>query len=222
MHPTALRYEGNPHVPSAEIDYSLTSPLESDGSNFPCKGYQNDLGSEAGTSVVTWEAGGSYNFTLLGSATHEGGSCQASLSYNRGKTFTVIHSYIGGCPVTSPPGGSFDFDVPADAPIGAALFAWTWFNNVGNREMYMNCASVTIRSSAAVQKRTPSVAFSARPALFVANLQNGCTTIEGTDVSFPNPGQDVTDVSMRTSGVAGTCQAVGGVSASGGSSPTAT
>ncbi len=133
MYPLALRYEGNPYVPSAEIDYSLTNPLDGDGSNFPCKGYQSDLGSKAGTSVATWDVGGSYNFTLLGSATHDGGSCQASLSYDKGKTFTVIHSYIGGCPVISPPGGSFNFNIPADAPTGAALFAWTSFNKVGDR-----------------------------------------------------------------------------------------
>lgn len=120
-YPPSLHYRGNPYA--ADIDYSLTSPLNADGSNFPCKGYQSDLGSKAGTSVATWAVGGTYNFTLAGSATHDGGSCQVSLSYDMGKTFIVIHSYIGGCPVTSPPGGSFNFNIPSNAPSGPALFA---------------------------------------------------------------------------------------------------
>ena len=203
-YPPALRWEGNPNVPTTEIDYDLTSPLNS---NFPCKGYQNDLGSDLGAAVATWEASGSYNFTLLGSATHNGGSCQASLSYDKGQSFTVIHSYIGDCPVNSPPGGSFPFTVPSDAPAGAALFAWTWFNNVGNREMYMNCASVMITSGPAKAELTTNVPFSERPSILVANVQNGCTTIAGTDVVFPNPGSDVTDVSTRPGGIVGICQA---------------
>lgn len=28
------------------------------------------------------------------------------------------------------------FTLPAEAPSGQALFAWNWFNRVGNREMY--------------------------------------------------------------------------------------
>lgn len=60
-----------------------------------------------------------------GSATHAGGSCQASLSYDRGATWKVMTSYIGGC-VGIQPGGSqsFSFTVPSDAPGGEALFGW--------------------------------------------------------------------------------------------------
>ena len=212
-YPPAFRYEGNPNVPQGSIDYSLTSPLEADGSNFPCKGYQSDLGSAAGASVVTWVTGGTYNFTLGGSAPHDGGSCQIALSYDKGKTFTVIHSYMGGCPTVSPAGGSFSFNVPSDAPQGAAMFAWTWFNEVGNREMYMDCASVTITASASGKRasKRASTPFSSRPSLFVANLGNGCTTIEGTDTTFPDPGPDVTDVTKTPGGVTGTCKQVAGI-----------
>ena len=212
-YPPAFRYEGNPNVPQNLIDYSLTSPLNADGSNFPCKGYQSDLGSAAGTSVATWSVGGTYNFTLGGSATHDGGSCQAALSYDKGKTFTVIHSYLGGCPVVTPAGGSFNFQIPSDAPTGAAMFAWTWFNEVGNREMYMDCASVTITGSGSSKRarKRASTPFSSRPSLFVANLGNGCTTIEGTDTTFPDPGPDVTDVTKTPGGVTGTCKQVAGI-----------
>jgi hypothetical protein len=217
-YPPALRYKGNPYVQLTDRDYSITDPLMGDGSNFPCKGYQSDIGGNSGSSVATWAAGGHYNFTITGSTTHNGGSCQVSLSYDKGKTFTTIHSYIGGCPTISPPGGSFDFAIPPDAPTGAALFAWTWFNNIGNREMYMSCASVTIvGSGSGIRRQVTNITFSTRPSIFVANLQNGCTTIENTDISFPDPGPDVTNVTVHPGGVIGTCKSVASVSAVGNS-----
>lgn len=123
-YPPSLRYTGNPYTTDA--DYSLTSPLLADGTDFPCKGYQSLLGTPQGTPVITWEAGQTYNFTVAGGAPHGGGSCQASISCDDGKTFTVIESYIGGCPLVNPAGGSFNFTIPADTPAHpAALFAWT-------------------------------------------------------------------------------------------------
>jgi hypothetical protein len=98
--PPPFRAAINKFVPQADIDYSITSPLNADGSNFPCKGYQSDLGSVGGTSVATWAAGTQYNFTVLGSATHGGGSCQAALSYDKGVSWKVIHSV--STPNTSP------------------------------------------------------------------------------------------------------------------------
>jgi hypothetical protein len=124
--PPPLRSKYNPAVLKAapgKVDYSMTSPL-SGPAQFPCKGYQTDLSDTtgAGASVVTWAPGASVNFTIVGGATHGGGSCQASLSYDGGKSFKVIHSYIGSCPLSS--GENFDLTIPSDAPTGAALFAW--------------------------------------------------------------------------------------------------
>ncbi|RDW89795.1 putative extracellular protein [Aspergillus mulundensis] len=173
---------------NAVKDYSYTNPLSTSGSDFPCKGYQND----PFTSVATYSPGQTYNLELAGSATHGGGSCQISLSYDNGATFQVIHSMLGGCPITQ----SYEFTIPTDAPSGEALLAWTWFNKIGNREMYMNCAQVTVESPArkegliAVSKRD---AFSSLPPIFIANV-NGpgqCTTIEGQEVNFPLPGPSV-------------------------------
>jgi len=71
-----------------------------------------------------------------GSATHNGGSCQFALSYDNAATFGVIHEVVGGCPMDS----SYSFMVPAGVPAGKnVVFAWTWFNKSGNREMYMDC-----------------------------------------------------------------------------------
>ncbi|KFY06801.1 hypothetical protein V492_07722 [Pseudogymnoascus sp. VKM F-4246] len=160
------------------IDYSMTSPLLADGSNFPCKGYHTDEFRIA----ETYAAGNTYNISLTGSATHNGGSCQISLSYDNGATFKVIKSMLGGCPLTS----TYDFVVPSEAPNGQALLAWTWFNLSGNREMYMNCVDVEVVNDAGDDAR-----FNARPNIFVANVNNGCATVEGQHTVFANPGDEV-------------------------------
>ncbi|ROT40487.1 putative extracellular protein [Sodiomyces alkalinus F11] len=197
--PPPLRSKYNPH--STNIDYTMNSPLEPDGSNFPCKGHHSVLSTAQGKPVVEWQAGQTYNFTVTGTATHGGGSCQASLSYDGGKTWTVIHSYIGNCPLTP----TWEFALPPDTQAGEALFAWSWFNQIGNREMYMNCAPVTIRGSA--NKRAPDGGrkLSQRPAMFVANVANGCETLEGADLEFPEPGPDVSKNTYRTTGPVGNC-----------------
>jgi len=47
--------------PGPDTDYSMTSPLNQDGSNFPCKGYQND--TLAPTATLT--AGSSFLLEYL-------------------------------------------------------------------------------------------------------------------------------------------------------------
>ncbi|KAJ5965138.1 Extracellular protein [Penicillium vulpinum] len=197
-----------------EKDYSYTNPLSSSGSDYPCKGYANDEFE----AVATWQPGSSQEMTLEGSAVHDGGSCQLSLTYDKGKTFKVIESIEGDCPIAK----KYQFDIPSDAPSGDALFAWTWFNKVGNREMYMNCAMITIGGSsnrnanvhsedrevkhapkldgkpthkgpnknANGQTKNAKSSFDSLPDLFVANVNQAgkCVTIEGQAVHFPNPG----------------------------------
>ncbi|TKA32745.1 hypothetical protein B0A50_00970 [Salinomyces thailandicus] len=186
--PYALRSKYNPDNTYQDIDYSMTSPLEADGSNFPCKGYQND---EPRQSVVTYTAGSTYNMTLAGSATHAGGSCQMSLSYDNGASFRVIKSMIGGCPLTT----TYDFTIPSYAPAGDALLAWTWQNYEGNREYYMNCADVTIGSSNSKKRRRRQAynTFDSLPYLWKANLAgvNDCVTTEDENPVYPKPGPDV-------------------------------
>lgn len=122
-----------------EKDYSYTNPLQASGSDYPCKGYAKDKFE----SQATYAPGQQYEMELEGSATHEGGSCQLALTYDQGETFKVIESMLGDCPIAK----KYSFTVPSDAPSGDALLAWTWFNKVGNREMYMNCAMVTVGGS---------------------------------------------------------------------------
>lgn len=218
LFPPPLKSKFNPAAKaSGNIDSDMTSPLAGSGSNYPCKGYQSLLGTPEGASVVTFAPGSKYNFTITGGAFHGGGSCQASLSYDKGATFTVIQSIHGECPTAS--GGSFDFTVPADAPAGKdVLFAWTWFNEIGNREMYMNCASVTIgggSSKREVEVEKRATAFSSRPGVFKANLGDGCGTEPGKDVIFPNPGPDVVNNGDKLAKPTGTCEAATGGDAGG-------
>ena len=197
--PPPLRSKFNDFT--TDVDYSMTNPLDKSGNDFPCKGFLNLLGTDQGQSVVTYQPGQSYQMTITGGTIHAGGSCQISLSHDKGSTWTVIHSYIGNCPAATGD-TNYDFTVPADTPGGEAVFAWTWFNNLGNREMYMNCASVTIGGSATKAKRA---SFDDRPDMFVANVGNGCTTVETKDVDFPNPGPDVTRNSAGTAPPSGSC-----------------
>lgn len=146
--PYPIRSPLNPNA-TGQVDYSYTNPLDPSGSDFPCKGYANDKF----VSQATYQPGQQYEMKLEGSATHEGGSCQLSLTYDRGKTFKVIESMLGSCPIPK----NYSFTVPSDAPSGQALLAWTWFNKIGNREMYMNCAMVTIGGSSN-GKETPAKA----------------------------------------------------------------
>lgn len=63
-------------------------------------------------------------------AAHGGGSCQASLSFDNGETWKVLHSFVGGCPRGVAPHSNmgsnnqtFRFLVPANTKAGDALFS---------------------------------------------------------------------------------------------------
>ncbi|XP_044724444.1 uncharacterized protein HRG_02340 [Hirsutella rhossiliensis] len=183
---------------TTDQDYDMTSPLSSGGADFPCKGSLKLLGTSQGQAVAEWTAGQPNSMTITGNTPHSGGSCQASLSFDSGSTWKVIHSYVGECPVMGD--SSYQFTLPSDTPAGQALFAWSWFNKVGNREMYMNCAVITIKAAG-----NSVLGNSSRPNMFVANVGNGCGTTEGLDLKFPNPGPDVDMKSDRTTPPVGQC-----------------
>ncbi|KAB2572571.1 putative endoglucanase protein [Lasiodiplodia theobromae] len=181
---------------AADRDYNIKSPLQSDGSDFPCKGL--DQASAKLSASATYQAGQTYNMTVEGYANHNGGSCQISLSYDNGKTWKVIKSMIGGCPGQG--GGTWDFTIPMTAPSGTALFAWTWINHTGNREFYMNCAVVDIDGQSGGD-------LCMLPNLYVANLKgiNSCVSPEGIDTMYPHPGTDV----LYNNGMSGSSPATG-------------
>ncbi|KAG6008268.1 hypothetical protein E4U21_004730 [Claviceps maximensis] len=186
---------------STNIDYNMTTPLAHDGSNFPCKGYHSLFDTPQGHSVATWQQGRSYTISLEGTTANQGGSCQLSMSYNNGKDWNVLHSFIGGCPQNP----SWSFNVPGDAPPGEALFAWTWFNRFGDRDMYMNCAHVTIQGTP-LEPHRALFPLNHRPKMFVANVGNNCVTPDYMNVRFPAPGPELIEWSDHLADPIGDCR----------------
>ncbi|KAF3903041.1 hypothetical protein AA313_de0205751 [Arthrobotrys entomopaga] len=184
-----------------DTDTSYNAPLNPDYSNFPCKGYH----TQSFVSAATWKAGSDAHFEIRtnnnegqGIAPHGGGSCQASISHDGGLTFRVLRSWIGDCPrgVVNDPSGTdgesakgdpnFNFTIPSEEPAGPAIFAWTWFAAIANREMYMDCAFVTIDND---NPQPNSKAITERPEMFVGFLAAGvCAVPETNNLVFPYPG----------------------------------
>lgn len=186
------------------------SPLEASGSNFPCQGSSYQI-----TTMNEWTVGSdvTVSFPADQTATHGGGSCQISVSKDKAPTkdskWKVIHSIEGGCPTTGSgnggPLGTFGFTVPESLPEGQLTMAWTWFNKVGNREMYMNCAPIKVSGGS-------GKGFDSLPDMATANIGGSCTTSEGSDYTFANPGKSVAKL-----GTGPFKELCGGAASSGGS-----
>ncbi|CAH0005172.1 unnamed protein product [Clonostachys byssicola] len=200
------------------------SPLDASGSDFPCKGPV----SGGDFSTNSYAQGSTQKLAFKGSAVHGGGSCQVSvttdLSPTTASVWKVIKSIEGGCPAQNTEGNlgndanledpyTYSFKIPEDLAAGQYVFAWTWFNKVGNREMYMNCAPVTVTGSGGSEGFLSTL-----PDMFKANIGNGCSTPANTDVEFPNPGNEVEQLNGATSAFAAPS---GNCIGSPGSSPTA-
>ncbi|KAM0347981.1 hypothetical protein ACHAPU_004484 [Fusarium lateritium] len=202
------------------------SPLKEDGSDFPCKGAVND-GASGGN---VYKQGSSQQLSFIGQATHGGGSCQVSLTTDKNPTkdsvWKVIKSIEGGCPAKNTPGNmggdadaedpfKYDFKIPEELAAGEYTLAWTWFNHVGNREMYMNCAAITVEGSGGSKDHLDSL-----PDMFVANIGNGCEVPADTDLKFPNPGKDVDQFASKLTPPNGSCGGSDGGSGNGTPAPT--
>lgn len=208
------------------------SPLIADGSNFPCHGVS--LPNEGGQ---TMEAGSSFSLRFdLGldgshTAVHGGGSCQVAITYETDaeivrspSNWYVIYSIEGGCPSSSTgdlrnasyclsPGQAecvhtWEVPLPAGLRSGHAILSWTWFNAIGEREMYQNCANVEIIGGT-------GKAMESLPAMYVANIgpEGTCTSApERTNVAFPDPGEFRTAMSATEGSnwpsVTGSCSIV--------------
>jgi hypothetical protein len=196
---------------------AIKDPLDPSGSNFPCHGAplptsggQKMVAGE--TFPLKLELGGGANW-----AVHGGGSCQLAILSDTTNaadpaSWSVIYSIEGGCPsnskgnlntdsqgnpstakaCTSSDQGdcvhSWDVPMPKGVKSGNAILSWTWFNTIGNREMYQNCVNVDI---------TGGSGDGVFPPLFVANLASvtSLVTTEESDVLFPSPGEFVTTMS---------------------------
>ncbi|MCJ1299207.1 hypothetical protein MMC08_001999 [Hypocenomyce scalaris] len=204
------------------------SPLVEDGSDFPCKQRTGVYDAEGANNVMA--QGSKQTLSFIGSATHGGGSCQVSLTTDLNptadSTFKVIHSIEGGCPIRNTPGNignsattpdpdTYSFTIPSDLATGQYTLAWTWFNKVGNREMYMNCAPITVAGAGSNSSSSNTTAkrdeeydsiddsifrrsvgslssLSSAPEMFVANIPTTvCETVDSMDLKFPNPGDSL-------------------------------
>jgi hypothetical protein len=139
----------------------------------------------------------------------------------------TIYSIIGGCPAEAagniqttgkdPQGREngpecanetdkectkkFNIPIPKDMQNGPAIFAWTWFNKIGNREMYMVCAPIEV-----VGGKDDSTFVDSLPAVFRANIPGECTTgASGSVINFPEPGDFGKVIEQGTPGSEGTC-----------------
>lgn len=208
---------------------SLTNaPLAADGSDFPCKMRDGVYDAQGASNV--YKQGSTQQLSFTGQAVHGGGSCQVSITTDKNpdknSVWKVIKSIEGGCPAKGQAGNmgddanaedpyKYDFTIPAELAAGDYTLAWTWFNKVGNREMYMNCAPLTVTGSGGSKDHLSSL-----PDMFVANIGNGCGTESDTDLQFFNPGKDVDKFNGATDSFAtatGSCPTGSG---SGGAAPT--
>ncbi|KAH0606846.1 uncharacterized protein H6S33_003680 [Morchella sextelata] len=215
--PFPIKHKLNPNTAAGGAEYSYSSPLLADGSNYPCKNFHKLLSTPEGTPVETWPAGTVQSMGIgdTTGANHNGGSCQVALSDDSGATFKVIKSFIGACPMST--GQTLEVEIPKQAKDGKTIFAWTWFNKTGQREMYMNCAVVTITGGGSGLTSTEW------PPLFTANIGGTCKTTEGIDTVFPNPGKNVVtaQANVKLGPPVGECGAAGAGSPAPAESPAA-
>lgn len=220
-------------VITSPVPYGVSSlnnsPLEDDGSDFPCKQRSGVYDISEMNQIAV---GVPQKLSFKGGATHGGGSCQLSVTLDKNPTkesqWKVIHSILGGCPNSQAgnANGSPDYDgnptfeytMPKGMPNGQYTMAWTWFNKIGNREMYMNCAPIEVSGGADNNDVLDTL-----PDMFVANIGNGCTTSESQDFVFPQCGLNVETAQNTALGskTVGTCAAAtgGAGGGSGGSAP---
>lgn len=214
---------------------SINSPIGA--GQFPCQ--QKTEGP-----LNSLELGSTQDLAFMGSTVHAGGSCQISLTYDSPPTadsaWKVITSFEGGCPARGQTGNltpesatlevpdKYNYTVPADIPSGKATLAWTWLNKSGGvREFYMNCANVELTGTGG-----EASAFESLPDMVVANVPdvNSCTTTEGSDYTYENPGATVfregdgpfapvTGSNCVAGGTSGTAPAAGGAAASAAAAP---
>ncbi|KAL7933988.1 lytic polysaccharide monooxygenase [Trichoderma chlorosporum] len=215
---TALATAASGHMTmSNPVPYGLSSlnnsPLDLSGSDFPCKQRPGVYDLQGASNV--YAQGSTQKLSFVGTAVHGGGSCQVSVTTDaqpdKNSVWRVIKTIEGGCPAKDQTGNmgnsasavdpyTYDFTIPKELETGNYTLAWTWFNKIGNREMYMNCAPLTVTGSGGSADFLNSL-----PNMFEANIfgQGGCGTKADTDLLFPNPGSDVDQFNGATSAFSG-------------------
>ncbi|KAJ1959397.1 hypothetical protein GGI12_004357 [Dipsacomyces acuminosporus] len=186
--------------PGQTFDYNLNSPIGSGGRILApiCK-----HSTPWPQATEKWTAGQSVTVKFAPpGATHSGGHCEFSVSYDGGQTFVVLHQALKHCFFDRIPTSgsanlvsSYTFTLPNNLPgIDRAVFAWSWVNAVGNREFYNNCADVAIVGSAGSytgKKMTIANYGSGYPTIpeFLGNYNTGLQYYtNGTQATVTGPG----------------------------------
>lgn len=183
------------------IDNSPLTDAAPADSNFPCKVSHSGGGySYTITQMNNMTVGEPQELTFVGSASHGGGTCQLAITMDLEPTvnsvWKLIQVYEGGCPVTGDGNDGthpFTYEIPQNFPNGRATLSWTWYNRVGNREIYQNCAPITVSGGSDDQDY-----YNTLPEWYIINLPadsgsntcpDCCTAPENENVMIPNPGQ---------------------------------
>ncbi|TKA28704.1 hypothetical protein B0A50_03032 [Salinomyces thailandicus] len=160
-------------------------------SDYPCK---QRSGVYDISSMNHVQVGKPNLLSFEGSASHGGGTCQlvitTDLEPTANTTFKLFQTYEGNCPVVSDGNtgtDKFTWALPEGTPNGRLTFAWMWFNRIGNRELYMNCAPLDVTGGS-----DSSDFYESLPNAYVVNMPTEeCATVDSADAEIPFPGQYV-------------------------------
>ncbi|KAK5168086.1 uncharacterized protein LTR77_006654 [Saxophila tyrrhenica] len=179
------------------VDSLNNSPLNdakpgTSGSDYPCKQRPGvyDITKMNHIAVDT-----PTEMSFEGSASHGGGTCQIAITKDKeptaNSTFKIIQVFEGGCPVSSDGNGGthpFSFSIPKDFPNGVMTLTWLWYNRIGNREAYQNCAPITVTGGSDNDDY-----FDSLPNMYLINLPTSeCQSTQdyaSNSVKIPHPGQ---------------------------------
>ncbi|KAI0219250.1 hypothetical protein L0F63_001443 [Massospora cicadina] len=158
VYPTIPKSKYNELLQWYEKDYTNMFPIGNQYyQDFPfC---HHPMEDEVGKPV---EAGATLTTRFAGDAPHDGGHCEFSISYD-GKEYAVIKTILSKCLRNGVM--MYDITIPQSAPSGRAILSWTWFNRIGEREIYMNCAALDIKGG-------PASGMIFGPKRLIANLPN--------------------------------------------------
>ncbi|KAF7186253.1 hypothetical protein HII31_12328 [Pseudocercospora fuligena] len=181
-------------------------------SDFPCKvGKAGPKYDDASVSMNHMKAGEKQQLSFEGSASHGGGTCLLSISLDQypdeNSVWKIIQTYEGGCPTTADGNdgaNNFTFSIPNEIPNGFSTLSWIWYNKIGNREIYMNCAPISLEFSTGNNETYNSL-----PDAYVINLPpEECSSVETTDLEIPHPGKYMTVLQNTLKAATGpSCQA---------------
>ncbi|CAK1355726.1 hypothetical protein CB0940_00582 [Cercospora beticola] len=165
-----------------------SSPLQS-RNEYPC---QRQTYNFEPSEMNEMKVGDNQTLSFDGSASHGGGTCQLAISLDAKPTkdsvFKLIQVFEGGCPTSG--GGNdgshpFTFKIPQGFPNGDFALAWTWYNKIGNREIYQNCAPIRVTGGA-----DNNDVYDSLPEHYIINLPTSeCSSVETSDQIIPFPGQ---------------------------------